>query len=197
MDLLQGIRTRRSIGKVKPDPVERHLVEQLLEAATLAPNHFLTEPWRFFVMTGEGRNVLANAYTEIALEQVGNMGNLSEEEIGRIREQQTAKAFRAPLVIAVAAELREDAEWKKKEDLAAVHAAVQNLLLAAHGMNLGAIWRSGEPLYHPKMLEAFGLKPPAEMVGVIYIGYPDMTPLPPKRTPFGEKTVWLGWDERV
>ena len=188
MDVLEAIRTRRSVGKVKPDPVDRRLIEQLLEAAVWAPNHFLTEPWRFFVMTGDGRKVLGNAYAEIALEKAGD---LPPEEKERIRRQEEAKAFRAPVVIAVAAAVSEESAVRRKEDLAATHAAVQNLLLAAHGLGLGAIWRSGDPLYHPKMLEAFGLEPPSEMVGLVYIGYPDMPPRASKRTSFVEKTVWL------
>lgn len=161
MEVWQAIRTRRSVGKVKPDPVERHLIERLLEAAVWAPDHYRSEPWRFFVMTGEGRKVLGNVYAEIALEKAGD---LAEEEKERLRQQQEAKAFRA----------------------------VQNMLLAAHGLGLGAIWRTGEPLYHPKMLEAFGLKPPSEMVALVYVGYPDGAPFSSRRTPFAEKTVWLG-----
>ena len=188
MDVWQAIRTRRSIGKVKPVPVERGLIEKLLEAANWAPDHYRNEPWRFFVMTENGRKVLANAYADIALEDAGH---LTEEEKERIRKQQEAKAFRAPVVIAVAAALSEGAEIRRKEELAATHAAVQNLMLAAHASGLGAIWRTGEPLYHPKMLEAFGLRPPAEMVALVYIGYPDLSPPPYARTPFAEKTVWL------
>lgn len=189
MDVLEAIRTRRSVGKVKPDPVDKQLIEQLLEAAVWAPNHHLTEPWRFFVMTGEGRKVLGNAYAEIALEKAGD---LPPEEKERIRRQEEAKAFRAPVVIAVAAAVSEESAVRRKEDLAATHAAVQNLLLAAHGLGLGAIWRTGDPLYHPKMLEAFGLKPPSEMVALVYIGYSDMPPRSSRRTSFAEKTVWLG-----
>jgi Nitroreductase len=189
MEVWQAIRTRRSVGKVKPDPVERHLIERLLEAAVWAPDHYRSEPWRFFVMTGEGRKVLGNVYADIALEKAGD---LAEDEKERLRQQQEAKAFRAPVVIAAAAVLQEEPEVRRKEDLAATYAAVQNMLLAAHGLGLGAIWRTGEPLYHPKMLEAFGLKPPSEMVALVYVGYPELPPSSSKRTPFAEKTVWLG-----
>jgi len=188
MEVWQAIRTRRSVGKVKPDPVARHLIEKLLEAAVWAPDHYRSEPWRFFVMTGEGRKVLGNVYADIALEKAKD---LTEEEKERLRRQQEAKAFRAPAVIAVAAVLPEEPAVKRKEDLAATHAAVQNMLLAAHGLGLGAIWRTGEPLYHPKMLEAFGLRPPSEMVALVYVGYPDMPPHSSERTSFLEKTVWL------
>lgn len=188
MEVMQAIRTRRSVGKVKPDPVERGLIEALLEAAVWAPDHHRSEPWRFFVMTGEGRKKLGAVYADIALEQAGEV---AEEERERIRRQQEAKALRAPVVIAVAAVLQEAEGIKRKEDLAAVNAAVQNMLLAAHGLGLGAIWRSGEPLYHPKMLSAFGLQPPSEMVALVYVGYPELLPSPPQRSSFADKTVWL------
>ena len=61
MNVSEAIRTRRSLGKVKPDAVPQELIEQIVEAGTWAPNHKLTEPWKFFVMQGEGRDVLGNA----------------------------------------------------------------------------------------------------------------------------------------
>ena len=57
MELKEAIRNRRSIGKVKQDSVDKALIEEILEAGTWAPNHCHTEPWRFWVMTGEGRGL--------------------------------------------------------------------------------------------------------------------------------------------
>lgn len=58
MDVLEAIATRRSIGKVKEDPVPSELIHQIVEAGTWAPSHFRTEPWRFFVLTGDARKAL-------------------------------------------------------------------------------------------------------------------------------------------
>src|SRR4051794_16216479 len=58
MDVLEAIRTRRSVGKVGPERPPRELIEQLLEAATAAPNHHLTEPWRLIVLAGRTREEL-------------------------------------------------------------------------------------------------------------------------------------------
>jgi nitroreductase len=77
------------------------------------------------------------------------------------------------------------------EELAAAHAAVQNLLLAAHALGLGAVWRSGDPMYHPLMHQAFGLDERESLVGLIYIGYSDMKELQGRRQPAEAKTVWL------
>ena len=52
MDAFEAIHSRRSQGKVKPDPVPRELIEKLLDAAVQAPNHYKVRPWRFVVLTG-------------------------------------------------------------------------------------------------------------------------------------------------
>jgi nitroreductase len=186
MSLWEAIRERRSFGKVTGDPVDRATIEQLLEAANWAPSHRCTEPWRFFVMTGDGRQILADAYADIA-----DRPEAAEEERQAVRTKQAAKAFRAPVVIAAAVSPAEDPNVIRIEEFAAAHAAVQNLLLAAHALGLAAIWRSGEPCYHPRMKQAFGLSESEELVGLIYLGYPDGAQPAGKRRPTADKTVWL------
>ncbi|ULL19961.1 nitroreductase [Paenibacillus sp. H1-7] len=188
MSLGEAIAGRRSIGRVKQDPVDKQQIEALLDAANWAPSHHATEPWRFFVMTGGGRQKLADAYADIAAE--GAAGSAGEE-LETIRSKAAGKAFRAPVVIAVAVSPSDAPSVNRMEEFAAAHSAVQNMLLAAHGLGLGTIWRSGEPMYHPRMKQAFGLAPSDELVGLVYVGYPDMQLLPGKRRPVSEKTVWI------
>jgi nitroreductase len=188
MDLWEAICNRRSIGRVKQDPVDRRQIEILLEAAAWAPSHHATEPWRFFVMTGEGRAVLGQSYADIAAE--ASQG-LNPEQQETIRGKQASKAFRAPVVIAIAVSPSASPHVNRMEEFAAVHSAAQNMLLAAHALGLGAIWRSGEPIYHPRMKQAFGLAESEELVGLIYVGYPDMPQPNGKREPFSTKTVWI------
>ncbi len=188
MKLIEGIESRRSFGKVKPDPVEREKIEALLKLGTRAPNHHHTEPWRFFVMTGEGRQILGDAYTDIALEKVPNA---TDEERHLIEVTQQGKARRAPVVIAVGVAFGNDNDIERKEDRAATHAAIQNILLGAHAMGLAAIWRTGAPAYHPRMKQAFGLGENDEIVGLVYIGYPDVEPNLKPRKPITDVTTWL------
>ncbi|WP_442600996.1 nitroreductase family protein [Paenibacillus sp. KN14-4R] len=187
MNIKEAIQNRRSIGKVKPDAVDPKLIEEMLEAATWAPNHKKTEPWRFFVMTGEGRNVLGQAYADIALE--GQDDELAGELLEQFRSKHAQKAFRSPVIIGIAATPSPDATWI--EEMAAAHAAVQNMLLTAHALGLGAVWRTGDPTYHEKMSAAFGLNAGEQMVGFVYVGYPDMDQPQGKRVSFQDKTVWL------
>ena len=185
MDALEAIRTRRTVGKVKSDPIDQQTIETLLEAATWAPNHRHTEPWRFFVLTGEGRRKLGEGYAAVAQEEMADP--MTEENQNRLRRE-VEKAFRAPLVITVAAVPSNHPDVLRIEELGAVYAAIQNMLLAAHALGLGAIWRTGKPAYHPKMKEQFGLRERDEILGFVYIGYPA---IPGKRTSYKDKTVWV------
>ncbi|OCT15865.1 nitroreductase [Paenibacillus pectinilyticus] len=189
MDVKEAIRQRRSIGKVKQDPIARELIEEILEAGVWAPNHAHTEPWRFWVMTGEGRGLLGRGYAEVAVANAG--AELSAEEEAQLRAVHEKKAFRAPLVIAVAVTPAEKPVVPVIEEYAAAHCAVQNMMLTAHAMGLGTIWRTGDPTYHPKMQETFGLAGKEEMVGFIYIGYPEAVPTKAERIPFAQKTIWV------
>ncbi|NOU95472.1 nitroreductase [Paenibacillus sp. LMG 31456] len=187
--LWEAIRDRRSVGKVKQDPLERKDIEKLLEAAAWAPNHHTTEPWRFFVMTGQGRQVLGDAYADIGMKEMDQKKTAEELEISR--KKHADKAFRAPVVIAVAVSPSSAAGVNQMEEFAAVHSAVQNMLLAAHGMGFGAVWRTGEPAYHPRMKQAFGLSETEQIVGLIYVGYPANPQQPGKRESVAAKTVWI------
>ncbi len=192
MDILEAIRGRRSIGKVKPDPIDRETIGKLLEAAVWAPNHHHTEPWKFFVLTGEGRRPLGRTLAEIAAEKLDP--SLTAEEREALLKKEEDKPFRAPVIIAVAVTPSDDPKAIPIEETAAVHAAVQNMLLAAHALGLGAIWRTGQPAYHPKMKRLFGLRPQDEVAGFVYVGYPDMPHPSGRRTPVSEKTVWIEAD---
>lgn len=188
MKLFDAIRTRRSIGRVTEQPVSRELIEQILEAGTWAPNHFLTEPWKFFVMTGEGRLKLGDTLAEIAVE---GMNDPSAPQYKQKAEQARAKALRAPVIITVVATPSTEEKVFRTEEFGAVHAAAQNMLLAAHALGLGAIWRTGAPAYHAKMKQLFSLGDRDEVVGFIYIGHPqEEAKKEGKRTDFREKTVW-------
>lgn len=188
MNVEEAIKTRRSIGRVKQDPVDRAIIERLLEAASWAPSHHNTQPWTFIVMTGAGRAKLGEGYARIAAAALPELsGQPLEDRLAKER----GKANRAPVVIAAVCSPSSDPRAVLSEEFAAAHAAVQNLLLAAHANGLGAIWRTGDPIVHPLMKEAFELADEQQIVGLVYIGYPDMTAPAVLRAPIAQKTVWL------
>ncbi|WP_286883893.1 nitroreductase family protein [Aneurinibacillus sp. UBA3580] len=186
-EFLELIRTRRTIGKVTDEPVPREDIEKILEAGNWAPSHYNTQPWKYFVLTGDGRKKLGEAYAKIALLEKGE--GLSEEEKAALYEKSMNKAFRAPLVIAVACLPHEDEYVIESEEFAAVAASIQNMLLAAHALGYGAIWRTGAASYHPVMKEVFGLGEKDGLVGLVYIGRSNMV-RESRRVSIEKKTEW-------
>jgi nitroreductase len=188
LEVNRAIETRQSIGRVKQDPVPRELVEKILESAVHAPNHKLTEPWRFHVFIGKGRGEFARARAELARLQARAEGEEEEFAAGRISRERK-KAFRAPVVIAVISKGGRD-EVETLENYAACAAAVQNMQLAAHSLGLATIWRTGTFAYHPYMRDFFELEENDKIAAYLYLGYPDMSERPRRREPASSKTVW-------
>ena len=188
MEVNQAIETRRSVGQVKQDPVPREIVEKILESAVHAPNHRITEPWRFHVFTGKGRGELARARAEVARIQAEAEGEEEEFAAGKISRERK-KAFRAPVVIVVISKGGRD-EVETLENYAACAAAVQNMQLTAHSLGLATIWRTGPVAYHPYMREFFGLENGDKIVAHLYLGYPDVTERSRRREPASTRTVW-------
>ncbi|WP_078553637.1 nitroreductase family protein [Bacillus alkalicellulosilyticus] len=186
MDIFEAIKSRRTIGKVKSTVVPKEDIEKILEAGTYAPNHFLTEPWRFFVLEGEARNRLGDVFATIKKEELGD----TEENAKKI-EAATKNPLRAPVIIAVAVEPSDKKRVILLEEYAAVNAAIQNMLLTAHSLGLGAIWRTGDLCYHPEVKAFFRLSEKGELLAFIYLGYPDMTKSPSKKKNINEVTKWL------
>jgi nitroreductase len=192
MDVLTAIMSRRSIGVVKPDPVPTELINKILDAGTWAPAHHRTEPWRYFVLTGEARKRLGKTFSSIAEKTLED----PKSEVSRKRlEREEQKPLRAPVIIAVAVEPTISEKVLVKEEYAAVNAAIQNMLLATHALGLGAIWRTGIVCYSNEVKQLFGLSDHSEMVGFIYIGYPNMKEMQGKRKHFSEVTTWFDRDE--
>ena len=188
MEILEAIKERRSIGKVKEQMVPKQLIEKILEAGTKAPNRYLTEPWRFFVISGEGRNSLSKVMGDIVLQ---SGVDLESPEGKRKLEKEINKPFRAPVIITVAAEVTINGKVLRLEELGAVYAAIENMLLAAQGLGIAAYWKTGNACYDPKMKEFFGLKEKDEVLAFIYLGYADMEKKPTNKKAVAELTKWI------
>jgi nitroreductase len=190
LDVFEAIETRRSIGRVKPDPVSREDIEKILESAIHAPNHRLTEPWEFHVFVGKGRGEFARARAELARRLSEEEGEDEEMTAGRVSRERK-EAFRSPVIIAVISKAGRD-EIETLENYGACCAAVQNMQLVAHSLGLACMWRTEAPAYHEYMREFFGMGPEDVVAAYLYLGYPDMPNRPRRRTPVEEKTVWHG-----
>ena len=183
MDIFETIKTRQSIGKVKPDPVSRELIEKLLSAAVQAPNHYKVRPWRFVVMTGTAREKLGDVMAASLQEQ-------HPEYPPEAFDKERGKPLRSPVLIAVGVDKPSESKVIEVENICATAAAIENLLLAAHAEGLGAKWRTGSPARDPKVKEFLGFEPDQHLISFIYIGYPEFEPKPRERPSFEDRTTW-------
>jgi nitroreductase len=193
MDVLEAIRTRRTAGKMRDELPPRELIEELLEAATWAPNHRLNEPWRFHVIAGDARKQFGELMAQDACD---GLDDLASDQARGLIDAQMKKATRSPVVIAVSCDPPASEKIDPIEDVCAVACGIQNLMLAAHAHGLATKWSSGKPCYSAGLKRFFGLTPEHQILGYIYLGYPDEAYKQPTRTPHAEKTTWMGWPAR-
>jgi len=184
MDIFESINNRHSVGKVKADSLPRDVIEKLLDAGNRAPNHHKVRPWRFIVLTGNGRSKLGDV---MSVSQRDRQPDLPQEAFDKTR----ALPLRAPVVIAVGVDKPAEAKIPELENYAAVSAACQNILLAAHALGLGAIWRTGEWARDAKVKEFLGFAEDQHIAGFIYVGYPETAGAPAPRPSFEDRTVWM------
>ena len=190
MDVIEAIHSRRSIGRMTQEEPPREVIEKLLDAAVQAPNHHVTLPWRFYVMTGEARNRFGEAVAESLRPK---LADLDEEKREGILADERRKPLRSPVLIAVGVRHEPGATKTPVEDLQACSAAIQNLLLAAHAMGLAAVWRTGSGAYDASVKGHFGLEPEDEIAGFVYLGYPNKefaAMIPPRERTYAEITEW-------
>jgi nitroreductase len=190
MELFEALKTRRSIAKLKPDTVPRALIEQLLEAATYAPNHKRLEPWKFFVFAGDSRPKLADAFIENFDLDHPDASEAERQTKGR---KSADRVLSAPVTIVITSDPHPDA-MLDIENFAATAAAVEHILLAAHALGLGAYWRTGEAAYtapRNAIKNLIGVDESTRLVAFVILGYPDGEPKPGNRTLFSEKTTWF------
>jgi len=184
MDVFEAIHDRHSQKKVKQDSVPRQMIDKLLDAAVQAPNHYKVRPWRFVVLTGNAREKLGEV---MASSLQDRQPDFPQEAFDKAR----TTPLQAPVVIAVGVEKPTEPKVLEIENICAVAAATENLLLAAHALGLGAKWRTGEWARDLKVKEFLGFKPDQYIVGFIYVGYPEFIAEYPPRPSFEDQTVWM------
>lgn len=184
MELFEAIHGRTTVKRVKPDVVDRGIIETLLSAGAQAPNHHKVRPWRFVVLTGDGLKKMGDVF---AASLVSRKPDAPPEGLDKTR----ALPLRAPVIIAVGADKATEPNISEIENISAASAACQNILLAAHALGLGAIWRTGEWASDVSVRKFLGFDPDQLIVGFIYIGYPESMPEPYKRIGFEDRVTWM------
>jgi nitroreductase len=187
MDVMTAIRTRRTHHEFRPDPVPREVVEACLDAATWAPNHKLTEPWEFYVFTGDMKERLARLRGELKLQKHADP---ESEQARRSYGRAYGEMATAPWAILVAMPVADDPH-RRQEDYAACACAILNLMLAAHAQGVAAYWGTGPLIHHPETHRLLGVPEGRQGVGLVLLGRPAAEPPVPPRTPASGKTRWF------
>jgi nitroreductase len=163
MEALDLLLSRDSAMKLEaPGPSEAEL-EQILQTAVRAPDHGRLRPWRFVVISTAQRERFGDVMAESMRRR---MPDTSAEMLQRERD----KALRAPVIVVVAAHVQKGHRIPEIEQLSAVAAAAQNIMLAAPAQGYGAMWKTGDAAYDPWVREALGLDPQDEIIGFLYVG---------------------------
>ncbi len=168
MDVEDAIKTRRTHKAFASEPVSRELLDELFELARWAPNHHLTNPWRFRVLGPEALSALKQAAGPEA----------------------SGKLDRAPTLIAVTQVRAEDPE-QDEEDLCATACAAYAVLLAAHGRGLAGYWRTPGVLRTAEGRAALGIPEAERFVALVHLGRPRQDKEPPERAPTDAVVTYL------
>lgn len=168
MDVETAIRTRRTHKAYASEPVSRETLSELLDLARWAPNHNLTNPWRFRVVGPR------------ALERLKLAAG----------HEAAAKLDRSPTLVVCSAALSGD-ELTDEEDLHATASAAYIVLLAAHARGLAGYWRTPGVLRTAEGQRAVELEPGERFVGLLYLGHPVQEQSPPERAPAADVITFL------
>jgi len=160
------IRGRRTINLFLQTKIPEKLVHDAIEASTWAPNHHVTEPWRYYVLGPQTIERCLDLCRDIVTEKKG-------QQAGEFKRQSWSEK---PGWLVVTCRRSED-ELLQQEDYAACSAAIQTLLLYLWRADVGSKWTTGEITRDARFAEIVGFDAAEEfVVGLIWYGYPKLTP---------------------
>ncbi len=165
MDIIDSIKTQRSVRRFKPDPIPDDLINKILEAGRWAPSGLNNQAWRFAVVTD--KEIIAKIsglthYAKIVL---------------------AARAL-IPVFLDTAR------SYHREKDIQSIGACLQNMLLEIHSLGLGAVWLGEIIKSNEQIKKLLGLPEELELMAVIAMGYPDEIPRATKRKEMKELIVY-------
>jgi len=166
------IRGRRSVDQFTESVPDGNFVRQAIEVARWAPNHHLTQPWRFYLLGPQAQAAVIDLNTRLVAARKG-------DEVAAAKRERWQ---RMPGWLAVNC-IRSNDEVEAREDYAACACAIQNLTLYLHSAGIASKWISGEATQHADLLPILDVDPAEQYcVGILWYGYP-------KRRPRSQRTA--------
>ena len=206
--LLDHLRARRSVRRYQDAVPERALVERLFEAAVTAPSASNRQPWRFFVVACKPKIAAMASAVRAAVDRIATHVEPASEEAFRAYGDYFTRFENAPLVVApifqgprtlshlVDSALSEIdrasiAAMERDSGLIGVSLALQNLLLMAPELGLGASAMTGPLVAAPELRAILEVPPSWSLVALVPLGYPDETPAATERKPVDRVVKWI------
>lgn len=183
------VENRRSIfpQDYTGEKVDETIITKMLENANWAPNHKLTEPWRFVVFTGDGLKKLGEMQAEVYKKVTQADGTFKEERYNNLLK----KPLESSHIIAVCMHRDEKKSIREVEEIGAVFCAVQNMYLTATAYGVGGYLSTGGVTYFEEAKSIFGLGADDKLLGFFHVGVPAEKKFKSSRTPFENKVTWV------
>ena len=163
METLEAIQTRNSVPLLTdPAPTSEEMSE-VYKGALRAPDHARLRPWKFIEVRGDSRDKLAKIFIDTA---TALNSDLSENEISKLEKA----PHRAPMIIILAANIKEHPKVPEIEQIISLGAAAQNILLGIHEIGYSAVWRTWNMAFNPEITKFLGLEENYKIIGYLYVG---------------------------
>ncbi len=184
MNALEALTTRRSALQLA-DPAPNDIaLKQLLCAAARAPDHGRLRPCHVIVIRGDARARFGDLLA-------GALARREPNAPAAKVENERRKPLRAPLLLVVGAKIRESSKIPAIEQVISAGAAAASIMIGAHAMGFGAMWRTGPPAYDPFVKTGLGLQLTDYIVGILYVGTPRL--MPPQSEAIDLATFSVEW----
>ena len=187
-DVQDNILTRRTVYKFTDKEVPESVINQALIAASKAPCHKHTHPWKFYVLGSETRSKLIPVIKKLAeLKSI----KLGSKDLKKDAERAIKKITQPPILIAITSKKDPEDKFREKEDYAATVCALHNMVLSFWDNDIGSQWSSGSITRDLDTYQILSINPKTEeIIGFLKAGYPEAIPNV-KKPSFEELTVYL------
>ena len=186
-EITEIIKNRRTIYPqfYSSRKVHKEIIEHLLQNATWAPTHGMTQPWRFKVFTEESRKTLSDKLSML-YKELTPIENFREDKFAKMQ----ARPFQASAVIVAYMKRGENPKIPEIEEISSVACAIQNLCLTATAYGIGSFWSTPKIIYTKEMNDFLKISDEDKCMGIIYLGYPNDEWPKGQRKPIEYLTEW-------
>ncbi len=166
--------------------VDDKIIWQILENSNWAPNHGLTQPWRYKVFSGSGLKKLAEFQADL-YQKITPKEKFKSEKYERMK----TNILKSSHIIVICMKRQQSAKIPELEEIEAVACSVQNMALTAAAYQICSFWGSGGVTYTEELKEFLGLGEKDKCLGYLYLGYSDNPTTKSRRDPIEEKVEWI------